>query len=137
MSKRTLEKHIKKVILKHYGEELWTFKEKAKNYDEVIDGFVDVLAKIIRGAYVECDGNCASTLNIKPSALEKDTMIRLAELRRSKKVSQEELAKRLKVDPNFVKASEEGSLLILAMTVFDSLQALGATREERIKVIGE
>lgn len=135
MSKITLEKHIKKVIVKHYGEELWTFKENAKDYDEVLDGFVAVVAKVIRGAYVECDGNCVTTLNIKPSVLEKDTMSRLADLRKSKKISQEELASRLKVDPNFVKASEAGSLLILVTTIIDSLRALGATNEERIKVI--
>lgn len=128
---QTLEQQIRRVIKQHYGEELWAFRDDS-NYKNGTKAFVAHVAKAIRGElkYVS-DLPDEVARYTKASCVDRIMGATIKKLRIKKGVSQEQLAKTVGVDADFLDALENGRIAASVNMYVNAHHSLKPTKAER------
>jgi len=128
MSKRELERHIKRRIREHYGWDLGTFRDDV-NYNEGIAPFVQSLVQVLSGGPQSEAGLPIARIDNN----DREAWARIRSIRENKGMSVSEAAAKMQVHADFLSALEDGRLVSLVPHVLAGLEALGLSTEDRVR----
>ena len=135
---RTLSQRIRKIIKQHYGDNLDTFRPDV-SYRDGTESFVKALSQVIKGeikwAYDwECD---LAKYGGRPGPLDINIGRRLRDIRLWKEMPLEDVAAKMGVHLTYLDELEQGKLTPCMGIIGDAMNALDATRKEKMYIADE
>lgn len=137
MRKRELERNIKKIIKKHYKEQLGMYRDDIVDH-EAIAPFVAALADVLKDPNIKSGRKRKNPYPpkvdrsyITASPVDVRICRGLKKLRISKGLSKAELARRLKYNENFLDKLEESNFVLPITTPMAIVKGMQLSKQEK------